>query len=171
MEKINTYEIAFSGLKLGKHDYKFNIKQSFFDLFKFEQEFSSPDLDLNFTLEKKSSMLILDFSIKGNVELLCDLINKPYFFKIEEDLRVLVNFGDVFDNSDDELLTIPRSHAEINIAQYVYEMTLLAIPLKKEHPDVQLGNLDDSSKKIIDYLGQNIEKKTDPRWDKLKEIK
>jgi hypothetical protein len=47
MDRFRNYDIAFSGLKTGKHDFKFEINQEFFDLFETEQEFFNPKIDVD----------------------------------------------------------------------------------------------------------------------------
>ena len=38
MDKFRNYDVAFSGLKTGKHEFKFEVEQAFFDLFETEQK-------------------------------------------------------------------------------------------------------------------------------------
>ena len=45
MDKFKNYDIAFTGLKNGKHEFDFIITQAFFDLFETEKEFTN-DLQL-----------------------------------------------------------------------------------------------------------------------------
>lgn len=52
MDKMKNYDVQFSGLKEGEHQFKFEIKQSFFDLFTFEQEFQKPNIQVDLNLIK-----------------------------------------------------------------------------------------------------------------------
>ena len=47
MDKLRNYEVAFSGLKNGKHEFKFEVEQSFFDLFETEQEFTNAHITVD----------------------------------------------------------------------------------------------------------------------------
>ena len=40
MDKLRNYDIVFSGLKNGKHEFQFEIDKAFFKLFETEQEFT-----------------------------------------------------------------------------------------------------------------------------------
>ena len=180
MEKFSYYNVSFAGLSLGKHEYEFPITQPFFDLFEFEQDFRNPDLNLQLILDKKNNFLELFFDLSGSVEVDCDLTNEPYRDELKGNSEIIVKFGEEFDDSDDEIWVIPRGEFQINIAQMVYEMTLLALPTKRIHPDVQSGK---SHSEMLDLLNrytlQNDEisdsesndQETDPRWEALKKLK
>ena len=180
MEKFSYYNVSFAGLNLGQHEYEFPITQPFFDLFEFEQDFRNPDLNLQLILDKKNNFLELFFDLSGSVEVDCDLTNEPYRDELKGNSEIIVKFGEEFDDSDDEIWVIPRGEFQINIAQMVYEMTLLALPTKRIHPDVQSGK---SHSEMLDLLNrytlQNDEisdsesndQETDPRWEALKKLK
>jgi hypothetical protein len=42
MDKLRNYDVSFSGLKTGKHKFRFEINKEFFQLFDTEQEFTNP---------------------------------------------------------------------------------------------------------------------------------
>ncbi|SMC52750.1 YceD family protein [Moheibacter sediminis] len=182
MEKFRYYNVSFSGLNLGEHDFEFHITQPFFDLFEFEQDFQKPDLKLKLVLDKKNNFLELHFKLKGTVELNCDLTNEPYSQKIKGKSDVIVKFGEEHDYSDDEVWVIPQGEHSVNIAQMVYEMTLLALPIKRIHPDVESGK---SHSKMLELLNQysldneseiieeenSNDEEIDPRWEQLKKLK
>jgi len=179
MEKFRYYNVSFAGLSLGKHDFEFHVTQPFFDLFEFEQDFRNPDLKIQLVLDKKNNFLELDFELSGTVELDCDLTNEPYNQELNGKSEIIVKFGEEFDNSDDEIWVIPHGEHSINIAQMIYEMTLLAIPVKRIHPDVKSGK---SHSEMLDLLEQysleeetddenSDNEETDPRWEQLKKLK
>ena len=187
MDKLRNYNIIFSGLPLGKTDFDFEITQSFFDLFQFEQDFSDPKITALVVLDKKSSMLELHFQLNGTVNVVCDLTNEPFDQLIKNETHLIVKFGEEFDDSDDEIWIVSREDYQINIAQMLYELILLSIPNKRIHPDVENG---ESNSEILSILDQYIieevvdqeefdddddddddDDEIDPRWSKLKDIK
>lgn len=177
MEKLRYYNVSFSGLTLGQHEFDFHITQPFFDLFEFEQDFQQPDLNLKLILDKKNNFLELNFKLKGTVELSCDLTNEPFIQKVKGKSDVIVKFGEEHDYSDDEVWIIPHGEHYVNIAQMIYEMTLLALPLKRIHPDVESGK---SHSEMLELLNKfSIDEKDDdsddedidPRWEQLKKLK
>jgi uncharacterized metal-binding protein YceD (DUF177 family) len=75
------------------------------------------------------------------------------------------------------LLILPFGEFEIDIAQYIYEMIVLSIPLRRVHPGVKDGSLSTEALtklKELTIKEQKKEKKEeeniDPRWDKLKQL-
>ena len=71
-----------------------------------------------------------------------------------------------------ECLILPHGSFKVNVAQPIYEMIVLAVPLKKVHPGVADGTLDSELLKRLEELQPQAEKTTDndPRWDKLKDL-
>lgn len=183
MDKLRNYNIIFSGLPLGKSDFEFDITQTFFDLFQFEQEFTEPKVTVKVTLDKQSSMLELHFDLQGTVVVDCDLTNEPYPQEITNTALLVVKFGEEWDDSDDEIWVIPREEYQLNIAQIVYELILLSIPTKHIHPDVLKGDSHSELLAILDqYIIEEVETEQDdpsdddddeidPRWAKLKDLK
>ncbi|MRJ07864.1 DUF177 domain-containing protein [Ornithobacterium rhinotracheale] len=182
MDKIKNYDVQFSGLKEGEHQFKFEIKQSFFDLFTFEQEFQKPNIQVDLNLIKKSTFLELQFKLNGEVELICDITNEPYTQPIDGEMEIVVKFGEDFDDSDDEVLILPHGEYKVNVAQLIFELTLLSIPLKHINPDVDseemieaLDLLDQYAPEDDDYEDfdeevDDDEEDIDPRWNKLKDL-
>jgi len=176
MEKFRNYDISFSGLKLGRHEFEFQITQPFFDLFEFDQDFGRPDVKVITVLDKKNNFLELIFKLSGTVELICDVTNEPYDQPIEGENEIIVKFGEDYDVSDDEVWVIPYGEHSVNVAQLIYEMILLAIPVKRIHPDVLNG---ESNSEMIELLEKysphehqnSNEEAIDPRWEVLKKLK
>ena len=177
--------IPFVGLKLGKHQFEFKINKKFFDEFSFD-EFESCDILVEVVLEKKTTMLEVSFKHKGTVNVPCDLTGEPFDLPIKGKINLVVQFGDEFNNDNDELLILPHGEHQLDLAQYIYEMIVLSIPFKRVHPGVKDGSLEsDALNKLkeLQVKKTNSDKKTeqkdkeakqedniDPRWDKLKQL-
>ncbi len=171
--KHKEYSIPFSGLKQGKHKFDYKIENKFFESFGFD-EFNGATIDLNVVLNKTSTMLELDFKAAGTVNVDCDITSEPYDQPIASELELVVKFGEVYNDEDDELLIIPHGEHQVNIAQYVYEMLVLAVPQKRVHPGIADGTL---KSEVLDKLQElrpkevkDNEDKIDPRWDALKKL-
>ena len=179
-KKIRKYDVQFSGLSEGEHHFSFEITQSFFDLFTFEQEFEKPDLKVDLKMIKKSTFIELFFEVNGSVELICDITNEPYSQAIEGDMEIVVKFGEEFDDSDDEVLVLPHGEYKVNVAQLIFELVLLSIPLKHIRPDLDseealeaLDLLEEYAPAEEDFYEDDEEVNeddNDPRWDKLKDL-
>jgi len=178
MKQLNEFLIPFIGLKLGKHQFEYQISKSFFDAFDYD-DFESCDIKVNVVLEKKNTMLELNFKHKGTVHVPCDLTGEMFDLPIKGKIRVVVQFGEAFNNDNDELLILPHGEHQIDLSQYIYEMIVLSIPLKRVHPGIKDGTLKSEAldklnelkvkeKKVVDKSKK--EEDTDPRWDKLKQL-
>lgn len=173
MMKLKEYMIPFSGLKLGEHKFVYEIDDAFFESFDY-QEFNGASVHVNAILEKMSTMMELRIKAKGTVNVDCDLTGEPFDQPIDSDLKLVVKFGEEYNDEDDEILIIPHGEHQFNIAQYIYEMLVLAVPQKRVHPGVEDGSLQSD---ILDKLEElqpkektTSSEKTDPRWDDLKKL-
>ncbi len=173
MEKHKEYSIPFSGLKQGKHQFDFKVDNTFFDSFGY-REFNNADINLSLELNRMSTMLELEFNARGTVNVDCDLTREPFDQPIEGNMELVVKFGETYNDEDDEILIIPHGEHQINVAQLVYEMLVLAVPQKRVHPGVNDGTLKSEALKRLDELqpkeSKKDEDKTDPRWDALKDL-
>lgn len=176
MKPLKAYDIQFVGLKLGKHIYDYEINQTFFEYFEFD-EFNTINVNLNIHLEKKTTLLELNFSGNGSVNINCDVSNEPYDQPINFNFNLVVKFGQEYNNENDSILIIPHGSYEINIAQYIYELIVLSIPQKRIHPGVEDGTLNSEILRKLEDLSPNTDLKdesssndVDPRWNKLKKL-
>ena len=176
MKPLKAYDIQFVGLKLGKHIYDYEINQTFFEYFEFD-EFNTINVNLNIHLEKKTTLLELNFFGNGSVNINCDVSNEPYNQPINFNFNLVVKFGQEYNNENDSILIIPHGSYEINIAQYIYELIVLSIPQKRIHPGVEDGTLNSEILRKLEDLSPNADLKgesssndVDPRWNKLKKL-
>ena len=82
-------------------------------------------------------------------------------------------FGEHYDDDNDEVLILPHGEHQLNVAQYIYEMMVLAVPSKKVHPGIEDGTLKSDILEKLDELSPENKKEieeTDPRWDELKKL-
>ena len=170
MDKFRNYDVAFTGLKNGKHEFKFEVEQSFFDLFETEQEFTNAHINVDVALEKHTTFLDLEVTISGKVDLICDITAEEFSHPINNSIKILVKFGEEYDDSNEEIITIPHGDSAFNIAQIIYEAVMLSIPMKKISP-----NVNDEDIELIEKFSPKIEEdkehEVDPRWEALKKLK
>ena len=175
--ELKDYEIKFIGLKEGSHKFDFEIDRKFFDIFEYS-EFEEADLKYEVLLEKKKNLMELDFKMKGKVKVTCDLTTEPFWMDIEDEFPLVVKFGDEYDDSDENILVLPHSEIKINVAQYLYEMAVLAIPYRRIHPDVESGKMGSELLEKLRELSPGYTKdveetddnEIDSRWDQLKDL-
>ncbi len=171
--KLKEYIIPFSGLKLGKHEFVYRIESEFFESFDYH-EFNGASIRAKAILDKMSNMMELEILAEGTVSVDCDLTGEPFDLPLESELNLVIKFGEEYNDEDDEILILPHGEFQINIAQYLYEMSVLAVPQKRVHPGVADGSLKSD---ILDKLeelqpkeNKEPSEETDPRWDDLKKL-
>jgi len=179
MKVTNEFLIPFVGLKLGKHQFEYQINKEFFEDYDYD-EFEACDIKVNLVLEKKSTMLELHFKHKGTIHVPCDLTSEMFDFPIKGKIKLIVQFGEDFNDDNEELLILPFGEHQVDVKQYIYEMIALSIPLKKIHPGIKDGTLKSEALDKLNELKVNSkepkktdskeEETTDPRWDQLKKL-
>ena len=177
MKALKSYDIKFTGLKNGKHRYKFHLDREFFEHFD-NDDFESCDIDIVIELNKSDRFLEFNIHNSGTVNVPCDISGEMFDQKIEGDLDFIVKFGETYNDDREDLIYIPYHSHFFNIAQQIYESVVLSVPVKRIHPDIASGKkIAGNAKYIINYddnntqPGQNSEKKEiDPRWAALKKI-
>jgi uncharacterized metal-binding protein YceD (DUF177 family) len=88
-------------------------------------------------------------------------------------MKLVVKFSSELSDDNEELLVLPVGQTQINIGKYLFEMIVLSLPIKIIHPGVKDGSLEtETLKKLREYESNVLEKndKSDPRWDKLKDL-
>ena len=175
MNPIKDFSIPFVGLKPGKHIFNYEVKDSFFEYFQY-----SPVKKGNLTVEvefdkQQENRFMLYMHFSGWVELICDRCNEPYQQEINADNKEIVKLGGSEEESDDDIMVLPKTAFEINIAELLYEFIIINCPMFPLHPLDEKGK-PDCSKEMEELLKklyiENPEKELkDPRWDILKNIK
>lgn len=179
MKDLKEFDISFVGLKDGMHQFEYEIDSEFFDFFNYE-DFYNSNVKVVLSFLKKPTMFELNFKCNGWVEVHCDVTGELFHQPIDANLDLIVKFGNEYNNDNEELLIIPHSEFKINVAQYIYEEIVLAVPIKRIHPGIADGSLKSD---VLDKLKEfeikveeeqpkeeNTNKEIDPRWNKLKNI-
>ena len=178
MDKFKNYDIAFTGLKNGKHEFDFAITQAFFDLFETEKEFTDANINVHVHLDKHSTFLEFIITTEGTLNLICDITGDNFDHPINNSIKVLVNFGEEYDDSEEEIITIPYHDFAFNVAQLIYENVMLSVPMKKVSPNISQEDIEIlekfSPQEIEEDFTEDSEEdqeSSDPRWDALKKLK
>ncbi|AUC21001.1 MULTISPECIES: DUF177 domain-containing protein [Polaribacter] len=172
MKDLKEFDIQFVGLKEGIHLFEYEINNTFFSVFNFD-EFESSSIKISLNFIKKSTLLELTFTANGFVEVPCDVSNELYKQDVQAVLPLVVNFGPEFNDENEEILILPHEAYEFNVAQFIYEMIVLSVPNKRVHPGVLDGTMDSEAlNKLRELEIKEVKtvEETDPRWDKLKNL-
>ena len=176
MKPLKLFLLPFTGLKIGKHQFSYQIDNSFFSSFEYSLA-KNGNCEVALELEKQETMLILDFHVKGEIFLDCDkcLGNFPQHIDTKDKLIAKFSHEDL-SNSTDEVIVLTKNESEINIAPFIYEMINLAVPYVSvcESP----GEMETCDKEILQKIEalsldkvEDTEEVKDSPWDILKNIK
>lgn len=171
MKDLKEYIVFFTGLKIGKHQFRYQIDNTFFEFFNYH-DFEKAAIEVSLLFEKKENLFQLEFNSVGFVTVPCDVTAEPFNLSIEGELKLIVTFGEEYNDDNDEILIIPHNSFELDVSQLIYEMIILSLPSKRVHPGVDDGTL---SSEVLERLHkfekkQDENKTIDPRWAKLKEL-
>lgn len=176
MKPLKEFTIPFVGLKIASHHFEYDIDKTFFEYFEYE-DFNDVNIQVKVDLNKKATLMELHFKISGVVNINCDITNELYDQQINNEFDLVVKFGDEFNDEDTDILILPHGAYEMNIQQYIYELIVLAVPIKRVHPGVNDGTLDSDILKKLDELSPQgdpekdiKEEDIDPRWNTLKKL-
>lgn len=175
MKPLKAFEVQFVGLKLGEHIFEYDIDNTFFEHFEYD-EFNDVQLKVTLTLQKKTTLLELNFEVDGVINLNCDLTNEPFNQPISSKFSLIVKFGSEYNDDNEEILIIPHREYKINVAHHIYELIVLSVPQKRLHPGIEDGTLNSEIlKKLEDLSPKSLENKNsnndiDPRWNSLKKL-
>ncbi|QZE13806.1 DUF177 domain-containing protein [Halosquirtibacter laminarini] len=183
MRQLSTYKILFSGLKEGIHEFEFTLDDCFFSFYK-EGEILGGDVACRVILEKRTSLMTLTIQVNGDARVVCDRCLEEYNQNIKNEVSLFVKFGDPKTNMDDDIIYVDPDEYELELSQYLYEFTSLALPFRHVHPEDEQGNsmcnpemlerLDCYSGDFDDsYEEDEVEEEEeviDPRWNELKKI-
>ena len=177
MKALKQFSIPFSGLKLGKHQFDFEIDKSFFDAFEYSLV-KDGALKVTLELDKQETMLILNFHILGTIQLNCDKCLAEFAQPIEIEERQIVKFAeDELESDDLEIIVLNRKESEIDVSEMIYEFINVSVPYinnceqagtdQKCDPEM-LATLEKLASGNEEEQEDNID---DPRWEALKKLK
>ena len=163
--------IKFSGLKEGIHLFNYELGNKFFKNFDY-YDFLDAKLFAKLELDKQSTLLNLKFSFNGEIEVQCDVSMESFNLDLETEHAVVVKFKDDIISTDDKVIFMPAGSHSIDVSHLIYESIILAVPQKKVHPGIENGSLKSEIVEKLEALKpkKNFKEKTDPRWDKLKDL-
>jgi len=170
MNAFVAYSIPIQGLKLGLHQFKFSVDSAFFALFEGTPiEIGAVDFEVD--LDKRSDMLLFDFHLSGYSRVECDRCTAQINLPIEDSRHLIAKYGDEDLDEEDEVVFIEREASDFNVAKYLYEFAVLALPITNVY-----GCQDDPNPpcnfEVLKHLGSENTDEIQPSvWDELKNLK
>ncbi|MCU0455392.1 MAG: DUF177 domain-containing protein [Bacteroidales bacterium] len=165
------YSIPIGGLKEGTYTYDFTIGREFFEGFE-ESEVREGSGSVTVLADKRTSHLDLTIVISGTVMISCDRCLGMFSHPVECTNRLLVKFGKNLEESDPDIISVPRDENELDMAQYFYEYIMLALPIQRVHPPDSKGRSTCDPGMMLKLHEHEVsgEETADPRWDELRKL-
>lgn len=179
------FNIPFVGLKLGVHEFEFEINDTFFESIEYSL-IQKGDVKVHFTLDKKETMMIGDYSIEGTVHTACDRCTGPLEVAIEGEYQLVYKFASE-DEEDESLVVVYPEEFEIDIKDSIHEFITVSLPPRVVHEE---GECDEEMMALLDEYVVNSEnyeeyeedeeevepeeeddEYIDPRWEALRKLK
>ena len=185
MKFWKTFDIEVIKFKEGRHVIDFEIGDAFFQNFEDNEIVEKGNLAVRAILDKGANLIEVNFHIHGSVQLTCDRSLEVFDHPLDFSEKMVYKYGSEEKEIDENVFMITRDTPVINVAQLIYEFILLALPLKKIHPDHR-NELDDEELEVEGgyvYIDDELEsedenpesteeiKPVDPRWEQLKKLK
>jgi uncharacterized protein len=164
------YQIAFSGLNPGTHQFDFQIGDKFFEQVK-DDEISGGEVSVFVTMAKEERMMDFHLTISGKVRVSCDRCNEPMDFEVRGNERLIIKLGDHYYEESEDVQVIPDTAHQFDLSPFIYEYIHLLLPIRRVHPEDENGS-SQCDPEIIKKLNELSERHVvDPRWDVLTHLK
>ena len=164
--------VRFSGLKPGRYSYSFKLGKEFFERFE-NDEIRDGKVEIEAVLEKTERVMVMNFTLRGEVTTLCDRCLGEMRVPIEGSERLNIRLSDTEVSDDENVAILPEGAFEIDLAQWLYEYVAVRIPMQHMHAEGECDTETVSYIKSEEEL--NLEKEengeVDPRWEALKKLR
>jgi len=138
MKHSREHEIAWQGLKVGTHNYEFVLDDAFMQSHGAPAETGGWDARVALRFDKHESFFMLHFDVGGSVTLPCDRCGDDFRLSLWDEFDLLIKLsGEDDESGDDEdadVVFIPRHETVLDISGWLYEFTMLALPVQRIHP-------------------------------------
>ncbi len=171
MDAFVAYSLPIQGLKTGVHHFKFEVDDAFFAQFE-DSPVASGKVLFELELDKRPDMMRFDFTLEGFVQAECDRCTANIQLPIEDERQLIVKFEDEdVDLDEDEVIFLKRDIPAFNVASYLYEFIVLALPITNTY-DCENDPEPPCNFEVLKHLTTDSEEgKTSSIWDSLKDLK
>ncbi|MEQ8471635.1 MAG: DUF177 domain-containing protein [Marinoscillum sp.] len=172
MKALREFQIDIFSLSHKLHEFEFEIDDRLFSLY----EHSLVDKGkghCKLQIDRSETMMSLHFDIDVKIELTCDRSLDQFDYPVKIDENLIIKFGEENYTLSEEVIVIKQDTASINVAEFIYEFIMLAVPMKKLHPRYEATEEEEPD---LIYTSQQDDTKeqsdeVDPRWEALKKLK
>ncbi|MDE7074794.1 MAG: DUF177 domain-containing protein [Odoribacter sp.] len=167
MDKLREYKIAFRGLGTGRHVFEYVLDDAFFDAFEATQG-TKGRVDAVVEIVKSSLLMEVKLRINGVVKAVCDRCLGEMDLPVEGEMSLYVKQSEREEGNGDDYIIVQPDDDFLDMSTYLYEAYMLNYPMRVVHPE---GECEEGMRAVLkEYMREEDEKPTDPRWDELKKL-
>ncbi|MEX0987125.1 MAG: DUF177 domain-containing protein [Bacteroidales bacterium] len=170
--KKSEYVIHFSGIKEETETFEYSLGDSFFRDFK-SIEWEGGRIGAVVRVGRRPDGLTLDFELNGELTVICDRCLESFPYPVNTCQRLFVKYGSQFEELTEDVVVVAKEDNQLELSGFLYEYLVLALPVKRVHPDDTSGKSgcnETMIKRLEQHLVTEKTEKTDPRWDDLKKL-
>ncbi len=188
MKVLKSFTINFASFADGEHVFDYQIDDKFLNHFE-AALVKEGQINVRLSLLKYLNSLELNFDLQGTIVTPCDVCAEVFDLPIEGSDQIMVKLVETIPEQDDEynVVYLKEGCNSINIAEMLYELIMLSIPIRRVHPLDENGN-STCDPAVLAYLQQHSvapneqqnappsgddqdDGPTDSIWDALKNLK
>ena len=173
MGRFDKYNVDLKGMRVASLELEFDLDNAFFADIDGE-EFQKGAVKAKVVVNKNRDIFDFSFSIAGTVVVPCDRCLDDLAIDVDTENTLRVKLGDSYADEGD-IVIVPENEGDLNIAWYLYEFIVLALPMKRVHAPGKCNHeMAGKLKKHSVDAGENEEgdeeMQMDSRWAGLKNL-
>ena len=170
MSELETYKIDLKGMKEDQMALEYDLDDQFFASLDGAQ-LEHGALHVSVSIRKTAGLFELLLHTEGTVTVICDLCLDDMQQPIDTENRLLVKLGAETDLENDELITVSEDTGVLDLAWFIYEFIVLAIPIKHVHAPGKCNHVMTQKLEELSAARSSDEaEEVDPRWSVLKTL-
>ena len=172
MCSLEFLKIDLKALKEENTFLEFNLDNDYFEALD-GAELKKGSLHVSVSIRKATGFFELQLHSTGNIIIPCDRCLDDMEQPVETDNRLVVKLGSEYSEEDD-IIVVPEDEGILDIAWFIYEFVMLAIPIRHVHAP---GKCNPAMTQALEELSadrssdEESSQAIDPRWEKLLKLK
>lgn len=166
------YRLPLKGMGEGVHHFTFRVKWDFFSQFA-DSPVDDGNIELELEVDKRPGLYDLAFAFRGTIATECDRCLADIDLPVSGEQRLLVKLAEEERNEEADVVYIHPEDPFLNVARFIYEFIVLAIPMIKVY-NCEKEEARRCNERMLGFLeAQSAEEKTEgtnPLWDELKKL-
>ena len=164
------FDICFGNLSIGKHCLNLEVNNTFFEKYDIE-DVTDANVSVQVELERKETLVILQFDIRGTLYSICDLCLEKISIPIADNRQLMLKMvSEPCQSGDEDIVFIQEKSYSYNIEQVIFEYLYALIPMRKVHGETGSGTCNQEMLAWIEKAKEKPSKQEDARWEALKQI-